>query len=834
MTQFHLSKKPIVQLNVIEEHGLLIILTESIISVYPIPQITPGKPLSIIKKSSGAFMYAIDRQESKLRIAIAIKKKLILMDYDEALSEFIEKRELNIPDQARSVVWFGDDISVGLKSEYITLDANSASQIYERIVEKGTIPCTYLLPDRNVLEIHNISTVYVLSPSTGKSIWNINFAEAPIMFAYSYPYVLSITSKGIEIRPYFQSTSIQQFIALTNLKFISSDYTHNINIPKKDSVVYLASKKQLWALKPVPLQQQVESLKKDRAFPEALEFCEAVTDSDLEQRSKLIADCKLRLGFKKFSDGIYHVAFKYFSDLHIEPIALLSLFGSATWVWSKEAGPILPVRIQKIQASKNPLEPTKFVENSLTKALSILITYLLNYRKSNPQLQLTLPKDSIAWEDVEDLATLLDTCILLISVQLKEKSIIEILLKNKNNHCHLRKCESVLQTTQNYDWLIQLYYTKNEHLTALNYLKELSKVYTGPFSGPFRTMDYLIQLGPEWWEIIKKFSQWVIETNLNDSYKIFTCRDKDKMLPPLDVLDFLKNIYDKFEDIERKSSSRFLIITFLEYMINVEGSTIPELHNELIYFYLKQVLFSKQQYCMATGTKPSKYVVAGSEPNPLGQYRTKLINFLQKSSFYNAPKIHALGFPLEENAMFEEKAILYSKDGRHNEALKLIVYKMKELETAENYCSKNYQSKDGDDVYLEFFKVLIEPQPDTDETLFNLNYAIDILNKYSNQIDISTALELLPPSTFVRDLEAFLKSVLRHKYEVYHNGKILLNISKTQSMKIDQEYNNLRNRPVKISIDTCCSECKKRIGDAIFAVYESNIYHYRCYPQKPS
>ncbi len=103
--------------------------------------------------------------------------------------------------------------------------------------------------------------------------------------------------------------------------------------------------------------------------------------------------------------------------------------------------------------------------------------------------------------------------------------------------------------------------------------------------------------------------------------------------------------------------------------------------------------------------------------------------------------------------MFEEEALLYAKDGQHSPALKIIIHQMKELSRAEQYCDKYYATKDGREVYLELFKVLIEATPDQDEMTINLHSAVDLLTRHSDKIDVGMALELLPKDISLPQLE---------------------------------------------------------------------------------
>jgi hypothetical protein len=856
MKQLQLQKKAITQIATVEGHNLLLALSEGLIYVYALPGVTPGSPITTIKRAPGALMFAVDWTQDTLRIAVALKtKRLLLLYWDAGLCEFVEKRELSMSDTAKSISWLGDNVVVGYTREYVTFDSRT-SNLEDRTIEKGTTACSYLMPDGHMLEMHHGTTALIFDPKTGKSIRDghgIVFNDPPISLAYSFPYILAVTAKGVEIRPYFESNALHQFLSLSQPKFLASDSGHGSLQRHGQGVSYVASRKGFWILQPVPLEEQVEALKRDDAHDQALVLCEAVTDADLPNRVQLVADCKLRIAYRSYANGLYPKAFKYFADLAIDPLILLGLFDNVAWLWSplsangKVKSSLLPPPVQKLIATKLPLETTPtYNDTNFKKALLALLNYLQSYRQQNPSLSLQPMADETPWEEVVDMPILLDTCIFLIGVQLDDRATVTQLLARRDNHCHFLKSNQVLRDLGKHEWLVVMLHSKQKHDLALSHLHALaSDPNNGSFYGPNKTMDYLIRLGPEWWEsVIRKYSEWVILANPMDSYKVFTTqRTKEHQLPPLEVLVHLKLVSKEFTGPNAKLQQRHLITKFLEHQIYTLQSEEEDLHNELAFCYFREVLTMKEE-ASKTGASGSsrpglgsgaaghaQYVVAGSEPGPLGMARARLIKFLNDSNFYSPPTINAARFPLDEYAMFEEKAVLFAKDGQHSAALKIIINQMKEPARAEEYCEQYYHQKGGSEVYLDLFKVLIEPQNDPDDTELNLNSAVDLLTRHSSKIDVGIALELLPPKTKLSRLEPFFQSIIRDRNQTLRENQVVLNILKTESMRVTAEHYKLRNQSVKILPETVCHKCRNRIGEAVFVLFEGKVVHYRCFPQ---
>jgi hypothetical protein len=89
--------------------------------------------------------------------------------------------------------------------------------------------------------------------------------------------------------------------------------------------------------------------------------------------------------------------------------------------------------------------------------------------------------------------------------------------------------------------------------------------------------------------------------------------------------------------------------------------------------------------------------------------RQKLVNFLQTSLLYTPEKMLSL-FP--EDSLFEERAILLSKIGQHDQALTIYAYKLDDKSLAQRYCEQNYADDEKNkDVYLSLLRVYLNPPP---------------------------------------------------------------------------------------------------------------------------
>ncbi|MEQ2168600.1 Vam6/Vps39-like protein, partial [Goodea atripinnis] len=161
-----------------------------------------------------------------------------------------------------------------------------------------------------------------------------------------------------------------------------------------------------------------------------------------------------------------------------------------------------------------------------------------------------------------------------------------------------------------------------------------------PLKGHERTVQYLQRLGAENLGIIFEFSPWVLKICPEDGLKIFT-EDLPEVetLPRDKVLQFLKEGFKE------------LAIPYLEHIIYVWDENGPEFHNVLIQLYLSRVqgLMKQYLYSLPEGMYRSSLklwalkgvsaVPAGQEKGELGQFRNKLLSFLDISTSYEPARL---------------------------------------------------------------------------------------------------------------------------------------------------------------------------------------------------
>ncbi|RXN24393.1 vam6 Vps39 [Labeo rohita] len=360
---------------------------------------------------------------------------------------------------------------------------------------------------------------------------------------------------------------------------------------------------------------------------------------------------------------------------------------------------------------------------------------------------------------------------------------------------------------------------------ALQVLLDQSTKANSPLKGHERTVQYLQRLGVENLGIIFEFSPWVLKICPEDGLKIFT-EDLTEVetLPRDKVLNFLKEGFKE------------LAIPYLEHIIYMWDETRPEFHNVLIQLYLEKVQGLMKVYLNSL-PEGVPAVAAGKEAGELGEYRNKLLSFLEVSSSYEPERLIS-DFPFD--GLLEERALLLGRMGKHEQALFIYVHILKDTRMAEEYCHGHYDpSTNGNkDVYLSLLRMYLSP-PDVhflgpikmelSEPQANLQAALKVLQLHHSKLNTTKAINLLPANTQIREIQVFLESVLEEKAGRKRFDQVLKSLLQAEFLRVQEE--RIFHQQVKcvITDEKTCRVCKKKIGNSAFARYPNGVVvHYFC------
>ncbi|KAJ7841376.1 vacuolar sorting protein 39 domain 1-domain-containing protein [Mycena olivaceomarginata] len=346
-----------------------------------------------------------------------------------------------------------------------------------------------------------------------------------------------------------------------------------------------------------------------------------------------------------------------------------------------------------------------------------------------------------------------------------------------SNWCEVSEVEEELLARKKFAELRDLYNGKKMHRKALDLLKRLSEQEADMEDKLSPSIYYLQKLGPEHLDEIFASSRWIFEKDSSIAFQIFTSEDVE--LPRPAVADYLESI------------DPLLCIRYIEFLIEERHEESTGFHDRLAELYLKMTLL--------------------------------LLKFIDTTDRYRIDRLYNT---ISSEDLFEARAILLGRFGRHDQALELYVYRLHDYLKAEQYCTRVYRAgTETSHVYLTLLRIYLRPTVKTASDL--LQPALELIARHSPQLDAVDTLQLLPPLVTTQDIRTFLIGALRAPV---FDTRVIRNLSKARGDQVDRKLMSLQTQRVKVTDSRICPQCHKRIGNSFIAVHapRGEVTHYQC------
>ncbi|RAK97922.1 putative vacuolar morphogenesis protein AvaB [Aspergillus ibericus CBS 121593] len=393
------------------------------------------------------------------------------------------------------------------------------------------------------------------------------------------------------------------------------------------------------------------------------------------------------------------------------------------------------------------------------------------------------------------------------------------------NFCDPDVVMEKLEETGRHNDLIDFLYGKKLHRQALELLQKFGKAddeeETAPqLHGPKRTVGYLQNLSPDHIDLILEFAEWPVREHPEMGMEVFLADTENAETLPRDrVLDFLEDI-----DVN-------LAVRYLEHIIGELNDMLPDLHQKLLMLYLNRL--KKHQ------TKQWEF----SSEHDYVEWQNKFLNMLKSSSQYSPAKILDR-LDRDDPEFFEARAIVFSKMGQHRQALEIYVFKLEDYTKAEEYCNQLHKmedtaaadgttsrcvallayEEDKPSIYLTLLSLYLSPPHD-----YKPRYgpALEVLAKHGSRLPPNSALDLIPESLPVNELEFYFKGRMRAANSILNESRIVANLQKAENIKTQAQLlvgegtdaRSTRSRHVTITEERVCGICHKRIGGSVINVF---------------
>ncbi|KAJ2726037.1 Vacuolar morphogenesis protein 6 [Coemansia sp. Benny D115] len=433
------------------------------------------------------------------------------------------------------------------------------------------------------------------------------------------------------------------------------------------------------------------------------------------------------------------------------------------------------------------------------------------------------------------------------------------------NHCDVELSEGLLLEHRRYAELVDLYHGKALFRNALQLLQRQGKAPDhGSLSGSYPTVRYLLRLPAEQFELILEYVRWPLQIGLareKTAGDSGSSDDADMWPSPESIVSMVfADDRPAAEAFPRPRVSTFLrqvapqlATQYLAYVFASWNDQTAALHDDMVAAYLDQLQRLEDK---------------GAQLD----LRQHLQRFLRSSRAYSPERALAR---LPDGSLFEERALVLSRLGRHEQALGLLVFSVASMTLAEQYCIDN--APDAPDVFVQLLRILVSQPPadviDSEGALIangsistadsdpqapmssaqvegirrrmHRDFAAHLLSTHHRDIPAADALRILPADMELSaDVLEYLRSQLCLLDQNVRGTTVVRSLRVGEDQQTRRQVSRLQSSFVVVTETRTCPHCFKRIGaGTAFAVIPPSqghlakgpvVVHYSCWQRHKS
>ncbi|KAK8822896.1 hypothetical protein WA556_001787, partial [Blastocystis sp. ATCC 50177/Nand II] len=857
-------KKGAIMMHCVEKWNLLFALNDKGIAIHELNNLQNG---SYLPNTSGCSLMAFD--ENRHVVVASWKRKIYVFQLrDQVPLNKCFVKEIILPDTVLCMEFLNSLLFVGYKREYCLVDINqgrsckdiceiskSTSKPFCVRIQQGEGICNGNGDENDTKEQGEMLLAndrkglfydFVGSPARGKG-QHLEWQTDAIGGAYLCPYFLALTTNGVEV---FNSWRYQpiQTIPMSSPKYIEE--AHFLSNGQSVDGCLVCTQQVVYVLQMLSLPQQITTLISDqyKCFDDALTLCSLFPRGKEQLRDQFKTQISRLKGLYLFSEGKYDSAISFLQRGMVPTQQVLSLYPS-----------IIPDSLPtNISPYPQRVFQSRYEENQAIEAL----LPLLNTRRQQllmklSQLKSLQDKDntdpdasglgyssvihlSVAEEDTTQIwqdLTLIDTVLLRAYVRTNRPAIIPFL--RHENFVPFDDAQQLLAGAGMEPELIALYSTHHKHdLAIAQILQPLRDTTLSPTERQQRLMDlvhYLQQLGSDYQELIFDCSRMFYKESRQLVLELFVNYHPVDGGQPIDCETIRQHLHDLSEGDEQLKNDwekNALEITYLRHCIGDKNEGSPNFHTRLVLLYAQSIsslsasIQTLKKKCEEVETKEEdKEADYSSMLNGMSlmitqreelllRSKKELLEFLELSDQYDITLILE---KLSGNEFLEEQAIILSKSGEYLNALSIIAHRLGNINMADAYCTKIFNSGKNPDIFLHLIKTYLYPPKDS--TLSkedSIHLALRVFSSHFDKVDPIVVFNLLPDSLPLEEVMECIEVNLTKLDEKRRNMLMLRQLAEVRRLAVSEEYMNMRNSSFENTSTTICPVCKRVIGDSVF------------------
>lgn len=312
-----------------------------------------------------------------------------------------------------------------------------------------------------------------------------------------------------------------------------------------------------------------------------------------------------------------------------------------------------------------------------------------------------------------------------------------------------------------------------------------------------------------------------------------------------------KNVFET--DDEKKNRTELIAkmqVKFLFYAVYRCRVTIQLAHWNLIKLYLKLISLYVTKPATPTNssnnlasTSPSqvvtspelpkkqRYVPISEEKSPLKEYRTRLLDILNKSNLYRTQEVLDAIKDVSNN-LIEERITVLKKatPPKILEAVHLITRPSFPFEIAIRFCDEVYKNEIDKTVYNKLFDTYYQRRRAAKGPTEKLDASMKkLLNTRATRMQLDGVVNRVPKSFKVNEMNEFMKAATSHRINCLRVLKLRnALLEKTIQMK-KLQLQELEKGKAVVTDGLKCIICGKKIGESVFiAQKDATVAHLAC------
>lgn len=328
--------------------------------------------------------------------------------------------------------------------------------------------------------------------------------------------------------------------------------------------------------------------------------------------------------------------------------------------------------------------------------------------------------------------------------------------------------------------------------------------------GSISDMVHLLQKSTDY-DLVWRFVPYIIDRNPYYGIKILTDDEGLLNFDHLEVIQFLE------------TKSALSQILYYEYLITKKNFNDEHTHTKFLKILIGSVLK------IFPDVTPGFRIDANTQQGLLGEYRSKILNFLRSpASNYNPKKILK---SLENTILYEEMIEVYKRIPDHESVLKLLVHKLEDFNWAESYCLKiseerRLQEDDHHGSYIPELLILLKLFFDDKN---KWKYGVHLLKTYNSRINSVEALNIIPDELTLQDMQLQLNDMIQVNITDLRTNQIIERLHQQQFYRLQAIRSQSLTKRIVVEEYSKCFVCNKLLGvSPIAALPNLSCVHVKC------